>query len=170
MKIVIVYPEKETNTKGFYHFINSLLNKPQDEPRELLGLSIQFPITWETKLVDLNATTLNEKTLEWADYIVIKADVNQKRSTDALVHKCKLAQKKIIGEGALFTKQKEDYKSVDHLILHGASLKNFIFDLEDGEAKSVYLPLQIKKNKPVRPYSLLGFSTFFSKGIQTFSA
>lgn len=170
MKTLFIYPEKENNNNGVFNLIQSYLNKPTSEPRELIELSIQFPITWETKLIDLNAYRLKEKDLLWADYVVICADQKQRKSTIQVIEKCITAKKKIIGAGTLFSSSPESFSSVDHLILNGASLHTFIFDLEEGIAKRIYLPLTIKRNRQSRPYSLLGFSSFFSNNIHTFSA
>lgn len=170
MKILFIYPEKENNSRGFLSLIQSYLNKPTSEPRELISLSIQFPITWETKLIDLNATRLKDKDLEWADFVVIKADHRQKESTKQVIQKCNIAEKKIIAEGTLFSEAPDSFETIDHLILNGASLHTFIFDLEEGTAKRIYLPLTIKRNRQSRPYSLHGLSGFFSNNIQTFSA
>ena len=170
MKILFIYPEKENNSKGFFNLIQSYLNRPTCEPRELIRLSIQFPITWECKLVDLNAHRLKDKELEWADFVVINADHRQEESTKHIIKKCNLVGKRIIAEGTLFSSAPDRFETVDHLILNGASLHTFIFDLEEGTAKRIYLPLTIKRNRQSRPYSLHGLSSFFSNNIHTFSA
>ena len=170
MKILLIYPGKENNSKGFEAFFQKHFNKPAEAPRELIEISIQLPITWERKLRDLNKEKLNTKELEWADYIIIKADLQQRNSTVSLIEKCKQAGKKIIAEGALFNSQPADFENVDHLILNLATFDPFVRDIEDNTAQRIY-NADFRKEKLRRTaYSLLGFSGYFSRNIHTFSA
>ncbi|WP_297097018.1 hypothetical protein [uncultured Draconibacterium sp.] len=170
MNILLIYPEKENNSKGFEAFFQKLFNKTTEDPLALIEISIQLPITWERKLRDLNQEKLNTKDLAWADYVIIKADPRQRTSTVKLIDKCKAAGKKIIAEGELFDSQPADFENVDHLILNQATFDPFVRDMEDNTTQRIY-SADFRKEKLRRTaYSLLGFSGYFSRNIHTFSA
>ncbi|QIA06295.1 hypothetical protein [Draconibacterium halophilum] len=170
MNILLIYPEKENTTKGFEAFFQKLLNKPTEDPRALIEISIQLPITWERKLLDLNQEKLNTKDLQWADYVIIKADLQQRLSTVNLIEKCKLAGKKIIAEGELFDTQPNDFENVDHLILNQATFDPFVRDVESNTTRRIYSTYFRKEKLRQTAYSLLGFSGYFSRNIHPFSA
>ncbi|WP_319591873.1 hypothetical protein [uncultured Draconibacterium sp.] len=170
MNILLIYPEKENNSKGFEAFFQKLFNNTTEDPLELIEISIQLPITWERKMRDLNQEKLNAKDLEWADYVIIKADSKQRTSTVKLIEKCKAAGKKIIAEGELFDSQPADFENVDHLILNQATLDPFVRDVEDNAAQRVYSTDFRKEKLRKTAYSLLGFSDYFSRNIHPFSA
>nr|WP_319271053.1 hypothetical protein [uncultured Draconibacterium sp.] len=170
MNILLIYPEKENNSKGFEAFFQKLFNNTTEDPLELIEISIQLPITWERKMRDLNQEKLNAKDLEWADYVIIKADSKQRTSTVKHIEKCKAAGKKIIAEGELFDSQPADFENVDHLILNQATLDPFVRDVEDNAAQRVYSTDFRKEKLRKTAYSLLGFSDYFSRNIHPFSA
>ena len=170
MNILLIYPEKENNSKGFEAFFQKLFNKTTEDPLELIEISIQLPITWERKLRDLNQKKLNTKDLEWTDYVIIKADQRQRTSTVKLIEKCKSAGKKIIAEGALFDSQPADFENVDHLILNQATFDPFVRDMEDNTTKRIYNADYSKEKLRKTAYSLLGFSDYLSRNIHPFSA
>ncbi|WP_319230875.1 hypothetical protein [Draconibacterium orientale] len=170
MNILLIYPEKENTSKGFEAFFQKLFNKTTEDPRELIEISIQLPITWERKLRDLNQKKLNTKDLEWADYVIIKADQRQRTSTVKLIEKCKSAGKKIIAEGVLFDSQPADFDNVDHLILNQATFDPFVRDMEDNTTKRIYNAYYSKEKLRKTAYSLLGFSDYLSRNIHPFSA
>jgi hypothetical protein len=170
MNILLIYPEKENTSKGFEAFFQKLFNKTTEDPRELIEISIQLPITWERKLRDLNQKKLNTKDLEWTDYVIIKADQRQRTSTVKLIEKCKSAGKKIIAEGALFDSQPADFENVDHLILNQATFDPFVRDMEDNTTKRIYNAYYSKEKLRKTAYSLLGFSDYLSRNIHPFSA
>lgn len=170
MNILLIYPGKENNSKGFEAFFQKLFNNSTEDPLALIEISIQLPITWDRKLIDLNQQKLNTKDLEWADYVIIKADPKQRTSTIKLIEKCKAAGKKIIAEGELFDSQPTDFENVDHLILNQVTFDPFVRDIEDNTAQRIYSADSRKEKLRRTAYSLLGFSGYFSRNIHTFSA
>ncbi|MDX8337645.1 hypothetical protein SLH46_00530 [Draconibacterium sp. IB214405] len=170
MNILLIYPKTDKQTKGFSALFQQFLKHETEEPRELIEVSIQLPITWERKLVDLNQEKLDSKLLQWADYIVIKAGLKQRSSTLRFIDKCKHAGKKIIAEGELFDAQPNDFEDVDHLILNQTTFEPFVRDVESNSTKHIYSSLFIKEPLLRSAYSLMGFSGYFSRNIHTFSA
>ncbi len=170
MNILLIYPKTDKQTKGFSALFQRFFKRQTEEPRELIEVSIQLPITWERQLVDLNQEKLNPKIMEWADYVIIKAGTKQRASTLRFIEKCKQAGKKIIAEGELFDAQPNDFEDVDHLILNQATFDPFVRDVESNSAKHIYSTLFIKEPLLRSAYSLMGFSGYFSRNIHPFSA
>lgn len=171
MNILIIYPEKESNKKSLFQRLLSGFQSSHQEPLELLELSIQLPITWDRRLVDLNTDKLRQKDVDWADFVVIKASCNQESSALTLLKDFKNMAINTIGEGELFSTDPSRFEEVDHLILNGASMHALVSDLESNKAKHIYFPLMLKRHRnPYPDYSLLGVSSYFSRNIQTFSA
>ncbi|WP_321370293.1 hypothetical protein [uncultured Draconibacterium sp.] len=170
MNILLIYPKTDCQTKGFSALFQRFFKQQTEEPRELIEVSIQLPLTWERKLVDLNQEKLNSRLLEWADYVIIKAGLKQRESTVLLIEKCKQAGKKIIAEGELFSAQPNDFENVDHLILDQATFDPFVRDVELNTTKRIYSKAFRKVEIRKTAYSLLGFSGYFSRNIHPFSA
>ena len=169
MKILLIYPEKTDSKKGVYTLLNRLITTKKSEPIELIEISIQLPITWERKLVNMNLNKLESSDIAWADYVIIKADDSQAKSTLQLVKKCKQAGKKIIGEGALF-RAHNNFENIDHLILSDTEVKHFIADLEAENTKKFY-PFRLLKKEDAAEnsyFSLQGFSRKFQRNLQLF--
>ncbi|GAG50969.1 unnamed protein product, partial [marine sediment metagenome] len=62
-----------------------------------------LPPEWEKKLVDMNAEPLNNKDIEWADYVFISAMVVQQKSAREVINRSKKFGRKIVAGGPLFT-------------------------------------------------------------------
>ena len=95
---------------------------------------------WEKKLVDMNVTDLNDREIEWADYVFISAMAVQKDSVKTVIKRCKKLGVKIVAGGPLFTTGHEEFDDVDHLVLNEAeiTLPLFLEDLGNGCAKHIY--------------------------------
>ncbi|WP_297085679.1 hypothetical protein [uncultured Draconibacterium sp.] len=170
MNILLIYPKKDEKPKGLSALFQKKLRPKHEDTKALIEISIQLPITWERKLLDLNHQKMDVKSIDWADYVLIRADLNQLRSTKQLIEKCKLAGKKIIAVGELFSMQPNDFEQVDHLILNEATFEPFVRDVEESQPKRIYDSLFSKEPFRKSAYSLLGFSAYFSRNIHPFSA
>ena len=101
MKILLVYPEKDNNTRNLFDRFGLNLRRKNADPLELIEISIELPITWERKLVDLNKEKLHTKDIQWADIVVVKARENQMKSAIEVSDRCNAFQKKIIVQSDL---------------------------------------------------------------------
>lgn len=140
MKILVVYPEIQ-KTFGSTRNTFKLFSKKSIFPtKDLLLISIQLPITWERKLIDLNTEKLQRSDIIWADYIFVSAKEEQYNSTFKIIKKCNSLDRKIVGSGSLFTKYFEEFENVEHLVLDDIrlTLPLLINDLENKNPKKVY--------------------------------
>jgi len=99
-----------------------------------------LPDEWEKKLVDMNVTTLDDKDLNWADYVFISAMVVQRDSVKEVITRCRKFRAKVVAGGPLFTTGHEEFEGVHHFVLGEAeiTLPSFLEDLDKGCAKHIY--------------------------------
>ncbi|HSG45910.1 MAG TPA: cobalamin-dependent protein, partial [Anaerolineales bacterium] len=131
MKILLVYPEFPETFWSFKHALKFIQKKASAPPLGLLTVAAMLPAPWEKRLVDLNATSLIDKDLAWADYVFISAMVVQRESAHITINRCKAAGVKIVAGGPLFTMEHEQFPDVDHFVMNEAeeTLKPFLLDL-----------------------------------------
>lgn len=169
MKLLLVYPEFNQQKNKLGSFLNKLITRKQTEPVELIEISIQLPISWERKLINLNTTHLKKEDLLWADYIVIKASEQQSKSALDLILKCNKLDKKIILEGELFD-QVNDFSKLETLYLSQHDLDTMIEELKP-EPRSRILKVKLSSLPPFKTnsdYSTIGFAGNFLRSLQFF--
>jgi radical SAM superfamily enzyme YgiQ (UPF0313 family) len=88
----------------------------------------------------MNAASLKDEDILWADYVFISAMSVQSESANQVIQKCKKLDTKIIAGGPLFTSSSENYENVDHLVLNEAeiTLPQFLNNLSEGKPKRKY--------------------------------
>ncbi|HDY87205.1 MAG TPA: DUF4070 domain-containing protein [bacterium] len=170
MKILLVYPEIPNTFWGFKYALKFVFKAAVSPPLGLLTVAAMLPEDWEKKLVDMNATTLNDKDLKWADFVFISAISVQKKSVKEVIDKCKKIGVKIVGGGPLFTTEYEEFEDVDHFVLNEAeiTLPLFLEDLKNGCAKSLYASNQwadIKKTL-IPNWDLINMKKYATMNIQ----
>ncbi len=140
MKILLVYPEFPDTFWSFKHALKFVRKKAGAPPLGLLTVAAMLPDEWEKRLVDVNATSLTQEDLAWADYVFISAMIVQRDSARAVIDRCKKAGGKVVAGGPLFTMEHEQFPGVDHFVLNEAelTLPPFLTDLANGCAQRVY--------------------------------
>ena len=125
---------------SFKHALKFVSKKASFPPLGLLTVAAMLPEDWNKKLIDMNANSLEDKDILWADYVFISAMSVQSESVTKIIQRCKTLGAKIVGGGPLFTSTSENYKDVDHLVLNEAeiTLPMFLNDLEKGIPKHKY--------------------------------
>jgi radical SAM superfamily enzyme YgiQ (UPF0313 family) len=139
-KILLVYPESPNTFWSFTHALKFISKKSSFPPLGLITIAAMLPDTYERKLIDMNVTALNDKDIQWADYVFISAMVIQKKSARAVIERCKSLGVKTVAGGPLFTFEHAEFDDVDHLLLYEGELTvpNFLHDLENGCPKHLY--------------------------------
>ncbi len=140
MNILLAYPMYPDTFWSFKHALKFVSKKASFPPLGLLTVASMLPVDWNKKLIDLNATRLEDDDILWADYVFISAMSIQSDSVDEIIQRCKKLNTKIVAGGPLFTSSSEYYDNVDHLILNEAeiTLPQFLMDLEEGKQKQKY--------------------------------
>jgi len=140
MKILLVYPQYPDTFWSFKHALKFVSKKAAFPPLGLLTVAAMLPEDWEKKLVDMNATKLNDNDIKWSDYVFISAMAVQKKSVKELINRCNHLGAKIVAGGPLFTAGFKEFDSIDHFVLGEAeiTLQPFLEDLEKGHAQHVY--------------------------------
>ena len=173
MKILLVYPQFPDTFWSFRHALKFISKKATFPPLGLLTVAAMLPEEWEKKLVDMNAATLTDKDIKWADYVLIGAMVVQQKSALEVIDRCNKLEAKIVAGGPYFTvahKVDNEFENVDHLVLDEAeaTLPPFLEDLKKGCTKHVYASTErpdITKT-PVPLWSLINQKEYSSLNIQ----
>jgi len=170
LKILLVYPRYPDTFWSFRHALSIVSKRAAFPPLGLLTVAAMLPQEWDKKLVDMNAATLTDKDIKWADYVFISAMVVQRDSTREVIKRCKKLGARMVAGGPLFTSESESYEDVDHLILDEAeiTLPPFLEDLEKGCAKHIYTSKErpdIRKT-PVPVWPLLNMKRYTTMNIQ----
>jgi len=170
LKILLVYPQYPDTFWSFRHALRIISKKASFPPLGLLTVAAMLPGEWEKKLVDMNVTTLDDKDLDWADYVFISAMVVQGDSVKEVIARCRKLGAKVVAGGPLFTTGHEDFEGVDHFVLGEAeiTLPSFLQDLDKGCAKHIYASNErpdIKKT-PIPLWSLINMKKYSAMNIQ----
>jgi radical SAM superfamily enzyme YgiQ (UPF0313 family) len=168
--ILLVYPKYNETFWSFEHIMKIIGKKAPFPPFGLLSISGMLPANWEKKLVDMNVDNLNDKDIEWADYVFISAMIVQKESALKVIEKIKKFGKPTVAGGPLFTTGWEEFQQIDHIFLGESeeTLPEFIKDVEKGQVKKIYSSNEYPDiNKtPTPEWSLINIFKYNSMCIQ----
>jgi radical SAM superfamily enzyme YgiQ (UPF0313 family) len=170
MKILLIYPEYPETVWSFKYAIKFISKKADSPPLGLLTVAAMLPEVWEKKLVDMNATRLQDKDIEWADLVFVSAMTIQKESAVDVIARCKRMSVKIVAGGPLFTTRHEEFSDVDHFVLNEAenTLPLFLDDLANGCTKNIYTDTGFPglENTPCPLWELADMEKYYSMNIQ----
>jgi radical SAM superfamily enzyme YgiQ (UPF0313 family) len=170
MKVLFIQPGYPDTFWSLKHALKFISKKAVYPPLGLMTVSAMTPVDWTKKLVDLNASFLEDEQIMWADLVFISAMSVQSASVFEIIAKCKSLNKKMVAGGPLFTEEPERFSDVDHLVLNEAEITFplFLADLEKGVAKHIYQTNEFADltKSPVPDYSLINNSHYASHSIQ----
>jgi radical SAM superfamily enzyme YgiQ (UPF0313 family) len=170
MNILLVYPEYPDTFWSFKHIMKIMSKKAAHPPLGLLTVAAMLPSGWDKKVVDMNITPLDNKDIEWADYVFISAMVVQRDSVRQIITMCKKLCTKVVAGGPLFTTEFEDFNDVDHLVLNEAevTLPPFLEDLKKGSPQHLYTSNERPDLAitPIPLWSLINMKHYASMNIQ----
>lgn len=140
MNALLIYPEFPDTFWSFKHALRFIRKKASSPPLGLVTIAALLPEAWNKHIVDLNTGSLSDADIAWADLILVSAMVVQRKSTYEVIHRCKLAGKKIVAGGPLFLGEWQKFPEVDHFVLNEGeiTLPIFLRDLERGDLQRVY--------------------------------
>jgi radical SAM superfamily enzyme YgiQ (UPF0313 family) len=141
MNFLIVYPKRKNINWDLEYVMKFWGIVDGYPPLVLLKISSMLPRVWTKKLIDMNGSRLKDEDIQWADFVMISAELNQAKSANEIIERCNKLNAKTVACGSLFTNNYEYYKKVDHLVSYDEAeiaLPQFLDDLSDGEGKQKY--------------------------------
>ncbi len=170
MNVLLIYPQFPDTYWSFKHALHFVGKKVSSPPLGLITVASLLPDHWQKKLVDMNASRLTQKEIDWADLVLISAMIVQRDSVNKVIHRIKESGKKIAAGGPLFTAEPEKFPEVDYLILNEAevTLPLFLMDFEHGIAKHIYTSQIFPdiNQTPIPAWDLLNMKKYDSMSIQ----
>ncbi len=167
----MVYPECPSTFWSMKHIIKILGKKSTLPPLGLMTVSSLLPAEFEKKLIDMNATQLEDEDILWADYVFISAMIVQKDSSLQVIKRCKELGATVVAGGPMFTSLHEQFKDVDHFILNEGeiTIPMFLKDLQKGELKRVYSSDEKPElnTTPIPDYSIINHKDYYVMPVQT---
>jgi radical SAM superfamily enzyme YgiQ (UPF0313 family) len=144
--------------------------KAAHPPLGLLTVAAMLPSVWDKKVVDMNTTPLDDKDINWADYVFLSAMIVQRDSASQIITKCKELGTKVVAGGPLFTTEPDEFDDVDYLVLDEAeiTLPPFLEDLMEGHPQHLYSSNERPDltKTPVPLWSLINLKHYASMSIQ----
>jgi radical SAM superfamily enzyme YgiQ (UPF0313 family) len=139
-KVLFVYPQHPDTFWSYKYALKFISKKASSPPLGLLTVAAMLPEDWEKRLIDTQTTPLQEKDIEWADYVFISAMSIQEASARQVIARCRAKGVKTVGGGPLFTSMPDAFPDVDYLVLDEAeiTLPLFLKDLEQGRPRRIY--------------------------------
>jgi len=170
LNILLLYPEIPRSIIQFPDMTKVINKKSAFPPLGLLTIASLLPNEWNQKLVDLNTASLNDKDINWADYVFISAMNVQAETVRELISRINIHEKKIVAGGPLFTHEHEEYNGVDHFILNEAeiTLPQFLEDLKNGSPQSIYKSTEFADvhKTPVAKWDLINLEDYLYTVVQ----
>jgi len=170
MRVLLVYPQYPDTFWSFKHALKFVSKKAAFPPLGLLTVAAMLPEDWEKKLIDLNVASLNDRDIEWADYVFISAMAVQRESVNTVIKRCRRLGAKIVAGGPLFTTGHEEFSEVDHFVLNEAeiTLPLFLEDLRNGKAGHIYTTDKWAdvRETPLPSWELINAKKYSSMAVQ----
>ncbi|HSV97831.1 MAG TPA: B12-binding domain-containing radical SAM protein [Spirochaetota bacterium] len=139
-RVLLVYPEIPTTYWSFKYALSFVGKKSVLPPLGLITIAAMLPDSWECRLVDMNAETLDDGAIEWADMVFVSAMLVQRASFEEVVARCNRLGRTVVAGGPFPTAMHGDIEGVDHFVLNEAeiTLPLFLGDFENGGPRGVY--------------------------------
>jgi len=170
MKILLVYPETPDTFWSFRNALKFVAKKSSEPPLGLLTVAAMLPEAWEKKLIDMNVSILEDKTIQWADYVFISGMDVHIKSFKKVISRCNTLGVKVVAGGPMCTLNYKQFLGIDHFVLGEAecALPPFLEDLINGNPKPVYQAENFPdlKKTPIPLWHLFEMEKYASMSIQ----
>ena len=170
-KILLVYPEFSEYSFWNYKDVCKLVGaKYSTPPLGLITVAALLPQEWDLKLIDMNADSLNDEDIKWADLVFVSGMITQQRTFLDLIERIHSFDKKVVVGGPGPSSQPETYKDADYIFLGETenSIHLFIEDINNGIEKGKYKSETKPEmtDSPIPRFDLLNFKNYLNVGIQ----
>ena len=170
MNILLVYPKYPDTFWSFKYALKFISKKAAFPPMGLLTVAAMLPPEWNLRLVDMNVEQLEDKDLQWSDYVFLSAMSVQRESTNSVISRCQALGKKVVAGGPLFTASHDEFEGVAHFVLNEAeiTLPPFLDDLRKGQATKYYTSKEWADvtTTPIPLWALANLRNYSSMNIQ----
>jgi len=170
MNILLVSPETPTTFWSFRNALKFISKKSSEPPLGLLTVAAMLPDKWQKKLVDMNVTRLEDKDIQWADFVFLTGLNVHIKSTKQVIKRCNDLGIKIVAGGPLFTSHYQEFEGVDHFVLNEAevTLHRFLEDLQNGCPKHIYTSDEFPdiSSTPIPQWNLLKMKKYANMSVQ----
>ena len=171
-KALLIHPE--FSPFGFWNYKDVCKLAGAKYPAAPLGmitLAALLPRDWDIKLIDMNTTELSDSDIDWSDLVFIGGMLAQQINILKLIDRVQARGKKVASGGPDPTSQPKIYQKADYLVLGEAedTIIPFLYDLERGVERGVYVPRENKPDisaSPLPRFDLLNFDDYLMIGIQ----
>lgn len=140
MNILLVNPVYPDTFWSFKHALKFVSKKASFPPLGLLTVAAMLPENWNKRLVDMNAQTLTDADLMWADLVFLGGMSIQEQSARTVIARSHAFGKRIVAGGPLFTARPDEFDDIEYLVLNEAeiTLPLFLHDLKTGTPRHLY--------------------------------
>ncbi len=104
MNFLIVYPMYQNRFWNFERILKFLSNIKSFPPLILFTIASILPKEWNKKLIDTNVSDINDEDILWADFVFISAKLNQAKSANKIIDRCKKLNAKIVASAIFIYK------------------------------------------------------------------
>jgi len=117
MKVLFIQPKYPDTFWSLRHALRFISKKAVYPPLGLMTVSAMTPEGWTKKLVDLNASSLRDEQIKWADMVFISAMSVQSVSVFEVITRCKSFNKKMVAGVPCFLRSPKNLMTLTTLYL-----------------------------------------------------
>ena len=170
MRALLISPCYPDTFWSFRHALRLVRKQAAFPPLGLLTVAALLPQDWDVRLIDLNAGTLRDADLAWADSVWIGGMTVQATSAEQVIERCRAAGVTTIVGGPMATCEPGRFARADHLVLNEAetTLPEFLADFQPGVARRVYENPRKPDltSSPAPRWDLLDWRRYYSMSVQ----
>jgi radical SAM superfamily enzyme YgiQ (UPF0313 family) len=170
MRILLVYPRHPDTFWSFRHVLPFVGKRSAFPPLGLLTVAAMLPRDWELRLVDANVRALDDRDIEWADWVLLSAMIVQRDGAAEIARRCAALGRPVIAGGPLFTTGHRDFPGIPHFVLGEAEdvMPALVADLAAGAVKHEYRAEAFPelRRTPVPRWDLIELSSYVTMPVQ----
>jgi radical SAM superfamily enzyme YgiQ (UPF0313 family) len=168
----MLYPRFVADT--FWSFAESckvIGTRRPTAPLGLITVAAMLPATWNVRLIDCNAESLEDADFAWADVIFTGGMIFQQRDTLRLMELCRAQGKPVVVGGPDATSSPHVYEAADFTLIGEVQgiIDDFVAAWTSGARSGVFVApkFQVDVTKtPVPRFDLLKFEHYLYVGVQ----
>ena len=171
VRTLLVAPRNPDTFWSFRHVLPFVGKRTADPPLGLLTVAGMLPREWEYRLIDLNATRLDDRDLRWADVVMVSAMLVHRPSVLEITARCRAAGTPVVAGGPLFMADAlDDFPDVDTFVVGEAEdlVEELVADLRGGHPRRLYEAERFPDlaRTPVPRWDLLDQRLYASMSVQ----